>query len=173
MAAPDLADPNFYRSVVLVVQHDSEGAFGLVMNRPTRKTVREVWNQLGRGECSCDSPLFLGGPVTGPLIALHDDGSRAEAQVLPGVYVSASKEVIDSLIERPPGKMRVFTCYSGWGPNQLELELDEGAWIVVPATAELVFSDEDLWVKLSHDLGQRFLRSILRPERIPDDPSLN
>lgn len=174
MAAPDLLDPNFYRSVVLLVQHDEEGAFGLVLNKPTRKTVREVWEQLGREECAFDGLLYLGGPVTGPLMVLHDDESRGDAEVLPGVYVTASKEGIDSLVESPPARMRVFTCYSGWGAKQLESELDEGAWIVVPATVELVFlEDEDLWDRLGKEMSRDFLESVFPPDKLPEDPSLN
>lgn len=174
MAAPDLIDPNFYRTVVLLVQHDEGGAFGLVLNRPTRKTIREIWTELGRGECAYDGPLYLGGPVTGPLIALHDDRERADGEVLPGVYVTANKDVIDSLIADPPERMRVFSCYSGWAANQLESELAEGAWIVVPATSELIFlEEEDLWRRLSREMAERFLRSVLPPHRLPEDPTVN
>ncbi len=174
MAAPHLLDPNFYRTVVLLLQHNEDGAFGLVLNRPMSKTVREVWQQSGRGECAFDGPLYLGGPVTGPLIALHNDAECAEGEVIDGVYFAASPDVIDRLLNDPPEQLRVFTFYSGWAGGQLESELDEGAWITLPATPELIFcGEEDLWRRVGRLLQQRFFSAVLKPYQIPPDASLN
>src|SRR5688572_1282976 len=71
VASPHLSDPNFYKSVVLMVKHDEEGAFGLILNRPTTNTVREIWRAVTEQDLECEQPIYMGGPVSGPLVCLH------------------------------------------------------------------------------------------------------
>ena len=71
VASPHLGDGNFNRSVVLIIKHDDDGAFGLVLNRPTGNTVGDVWRMVTEQELDCDRPIYLGGPVQGPLVCLH------------------------------------------------------------------------------------------------------
>src|SRR2546429_9566394 len=92
IASPELGDPNFYKAVVLLIKHDDEGAFGLILNRPTDNTVAELWKMVGEEEVQCEQPIFLGGPGTGPLVALHRVKPAAEAEGMPGVYFSAPKD---------------------------------------------------------------------------------
>src|ERR1700712_1699875 len=92
IASPHLSDSNFYKAVVLMVRHDEEGALGLILNRPTENTIAEVWKLVSEDEIECPLPIFLGGPVAGPLVALHRLKSAAEAEVLPGIYFAAHKE---------------------------------------------------------------------------------
>src|SRR4051794_21518657 len=86
VASPHLGDPNFFRSVVLVIRHDEEGAFGVVLNRPLPSTVGEIWKALGASGIENEQPIYLGGPVTGPLLAVHGDVERSEGEVLDDVY---------------------------------------------------------------------------------------
>ena len=98
IASPKLADGNFYKSVVLMIKHDDEGAFGLILNRPTENSVREVWKMVAEVEIECSQPIFLGGPVSGPLVALHRVKSAAEMEVLPGLYFAAHKDQLQKVI---------------------------------------------------------------------------
>src|SRR6476660_5661696 len=100
IASPHLADTNFYKGVVLMIKHDDEGAFGLILNRPTQNTVAELWKMVGDEEIDCSDPIFLGWPVNGPLVAIHRLKSSAEAEVLPGIYFAAHKDELQKLIHQ-------------------------------------------------------------------------
>lgn len=81
IAIPELGDPNFYRSVVLVLMHGAEGATGVILNRPSSVTVASVWNQVSDVDCECEDLVQMGGPVEGPLMALHTSLAVAERQI--------------------------------------------------------------------------------------------
>src|SRR5687767_11112387 len=87
IASPKLVDPNFFHTVILLVQHNDEGALGLVLNRPLRTTVKEMWREVAEDEeCEVEGPLHQGGPCEGALMVVHADAAEAEAQVTDGVY---------------------------------------------------------------------------------------
>ena len=171
IAGGGLWDPNFRRTVVLVGEHDDEGAVGVVINRPSPVPVAEAVPPLeaiaGPGQ-----PIFVGGPVQPQavvVLAEFDDTERA------GRLVMGS---IGFLPERTDGetaagilRARVFAGYAGWGPGQLEHELEEGSWIVEPALPEDLFSAEPeaLWSAVLRRKGGEFTTLAL----MPLDPSLN
>ena len=103
VAAPELLDPNFRQTVVLIVEHGEQGTLGLVLTRPTDTTVKDLWEQIGTGDeqCTSDRPLYVGGPVEGPLMALHTHESLVDATVLPGVYFSVQKDNLTELVTKP------------------------------------------------------------------------
>jgi putative transcriptional regulator len=174
VASPHLLDPNFARAVVLLVQHNEEGALGMIVNRPVDKTVQDLWREIGGGPCQSAEPVYLGGPVPGPLMAVHRSESLAELEILPGVFFCASKPNLDALVERTGEPLKIFVGHSGWGPGQLDSELEQGAWLTTPATVELIFYDGgDLWNAVTRQIGRQMLREMLRPKEIPDDPSVN
>lgn len=144
VAAPNLCDRNFHHTVILLCSYDPDaGAVGLVVNRPTEVEVGKVLPMAnGRVE-----PLWIGGPVDEQsLWAVHrrpDLGSTGE-QLMDGVWFGAESEVIRRLLATngndPDGAVfRLFAGYSGWGAGQLEDELEQGAWSVVPAGPAAVF----------------------------------
>src|SRR5436190_3140807 len=135
IASPHLGDGNFNRSVVLMVKHDEEGAFGFVLNRPTGSTVAEIWKLIAEQPSDCEQPIYLGGPVQGPLMAVHALASAAETEILSGVYLSAHKDQLREVVAAEKAPFRLFSGYSGWGAGQLEGELEAGGWLVSPATA--------------------------------------
>ncbi len=147
IAVPDLIDPNFFRSAVLIFQHNEDGAAGLVLNRPLNMSISEVcpdWEHPAR-----DTPVYWGGPVTGPLMALHGSLSLGEISVIPGVFLSLQKSNLDRLVEQSTHPYRLYVGYSGWGAEQLESEMNAGGWLTWPASSEYVFSeDEQLWKSL-------------------------
>ena len=100
LASPQLLDPNFVRTVVLLVEHNDMGALGLVINRPTGKTVQELWKQVGESPCESQQPVHLGGPVSGPLMAIHTADGLAEMEIAEGVFFAAKKQNLDELVRR-------------------------------------------------------------------------
>lgn len=140
VASPRLLDPNFFRAVVFVLEHDEAGALGVVLDRPSTTGPDEElpdWVPL----LADPSVVFVGGPVQ-PQIAIGLAGG-VEGSPLPGVGI------VD--LGAPPGDVgapvRVYAGYAGWGPGQLEAELGESSWIVTEASASDVFTTEpeDLW----------------------------
>lgn len=144
VASADLTDPNFFQTVVLMVEHDEEGALGLVLNRTTAVTLKAAWAQWAAEPCGIDAPLMNGGPVTSPLAALHTDPALAEREVVPGVFFAREGDLLAALVAAHAEPLRVYAGCSGWGPGQLEAELEAGAWAVTPAEPEFIFGDEAL-----------------------------
>lgn len=166
VAAPALLDPNFRRTVVLVAEHSEAGAMGVVLNRPSETTVSEAIPELtllaGEGE-----PVFVGGPVAvHSLLALAEVEHPDDASAL---VVGAVAFVQDPAVAA--GRGRVFVGYAGWSPGQIEAELDEQSWIVVPAAPDDVFSDDpdELWSSVLRRQGG----ALALLSSIPPDPSQN
>jgi putative transcriptional regulator len=174
VASPHLLDPNFVRAVVLLVQHTEQGALGIVMNRPVNKTVQDLWREIGGGPCSSTQPVHLGGPVSGPLMAVHRHAALAELEILPGLYFCASKQNLDTLVEQSKEPFKIFVGHSGWGPGQLDNELSQGAWLTTPATLDLIFFDGgDLWHTVTRQIGRNLLQTMLHLKEFPPDPTVN
>lgn len=178
VASPHLQDSNFAKTVVLMLQHDKNGAFGIVLNRPSQKSVAEIWEMIGEENCEVDHLVYLGGPITGPLLALHTHDLFSEEKVISGVYFAAQKEYLSQIIASPNEKFKLFSGYSGWGAGQLENELKLGGWLTTRAKVEHVFAgeeldNEDLWRKVVNDIGNSMIVSALKIKHVPDDPSSN
>ena len=157
VARKSLKDDFFGRSVVLMLQHGPDGAFGLMLKSQDQN------DQL-------PFPIHIGGPCKfNGLILIHgqadwvEEAERESAQICPGVYLGNAESLGRLTDPESTGawQYRVFTGYSGWGPGQLERELAEGSWAIVPARADLIFDIplEELWIRLA-------------PSPIPQ-PSLN
>jgi putative transcriptional regulator len=163
----------FQRSVVLICQHDAEGAFGLVLNRATGNNVGEmIVADLPEPLKVC--PLYLGGPVQPSALSfLHSDAFIPDANVLPNLSLSHS---LDSLIElgdsfSPTQKIKLFAGYAGWSSGQLEDEMKRNAWLTHPGSLDLVFdtASDQLWQKILRTKGDKY-RLLAQ---MPEDPSLN
>jgi putative transcriptional regulator len=174
VASPHLPDPNFYRSVVLMVQHDEQGALGLILNRRTNTKVGELWESLSNEHCDCPHFVWSGGPVQGPLMALHTDAALSDSEVVPGVCFASREEFLRRIVREANRPFRVFLGYAGWAAGQLEGELEVGGWLTCAATADEVFADvEDLWRKVTAKIGEEILRPAVKTRHVPKDPSLN
>lgn len=171
IASPQLGDPNFLRSIVLIVQHDENGALGLILNRELEICIKDACEDVFDEYRNAKLPVSQGGPCNGPLMVLHDEESVAEMTVLPNVYFTTEKTKIEWLLKKHDGRMRFFAGYSGWGKQQLESEIKQGAWLLAPAHEVFVFNDGvDAWSKL---ITAATLGKWVDPTRIPDDPSVN
>ena len=171
VAGPSLVDPNFRRSVVLVGEHGDEGAMGVVLNRPSEATVVEAVPELAT-LVDGSEVVHVGGPVQPSAIVVladFEDPDRAGSLVLESVGFLPSEVDPDELGELR--RTRVFAGYAGWGPGQLDGELEEGSWIVEPALPEDVFtaSPDDLWSEVLRRKGGPY--SVLA--LMPPDPSAN
>jgi putative transcriptional regulator len=175
IAPPYLADPNFSHSVVLMIQHDEEGAFGVILNRPSGRTIRDVWSELRDTPCGCAQAVHVGGPVTGPLVALHTEPALGDIQVVDGVWCSMSAEKIEEIVRDDRRYVRFYAGYSGWGGGQLESELATGSWLTVPGDVDAVFHvpDEDLWTRATREASGTDMLDIRPEAEGRDDPSLN
>jgi len=141
---------------------------------PTENTIAEVWKMVEEEEVDCPQPIFLGGPVNGPLVALHRLKSAAEAEVLPGIYFAAHKDKLQKLVRQTTKPYRFFTGYAGWAGGQLEEELTAGGWLTSKASKKLIFhAADDLWEQVTRTIGEGILNKAIRPKHVPEDPSLN
>ena len=170
IAGPNLWDPNFRRTVLLVGHHDEDGAVGVILNRATDTTVAEAVPPL-RLLVPADDPVYLGGPV-------QPDAAVVVADFVdPAVADFLAFDTIGFLPpETDPGSRtrygaRVFAGYAGWGPGQLEAELEEDSWVVEPARSSDVFSivPGRLWEEILRRKGSSF--DLLR--LMPLDPTQN
>lgn len=174
VASPDLRDPNFHHTVVLLVQHNDDGALGLVLNRPLDVRLRQVWNRVNKKPCERDDRIFLGGPCEGALMALHEDPSLADLGAGDGLFFSTDKELLEQLASDVARRVKFFAGYAGWSGGQLEAELAERAWIPLPAKPDHVFEAEDeLWARAMRDVSGRKVLDILGIRDVPPDLRVN
>jgi putative transcriptional regulator len=163
----------FQRSVVLICQHDTEGAFGLVLNRPSESKVGQAL-VANLSEAVKEQQLFVGGPVQpGTLSFLHTDTFLLQASVIPNLNLGHSLDALMDLSESfsPTQKLKLFAGYAGWTAGQLDQEMARKDWLVHPASIDLVFHpDPDLlWKQILRQKG-----GILRLlAEAPDDLSWN
>jgi putative transcriptional regulator len=171
VAGPSLLDPNFRRTVVLVGEHTDEGALGVVLNRASEATVEDAVPELS-ALIDDEELVHVGGPVQpSAIVVVADfaDPEQAGALILDSVGFLPAEVEPDAIGELR--RARVFAGYAGWGPGQLDEELDEGSWIVAPALAEDVFTGdpEELWSEVLRRKGGPFEVLAL----MPPDPSAN
>lgn len=165
VAAPEMSDPRFYHAVILIVQHDRNGAFGLVVNKPVEKApIARLLADMGQKTDGIDGTIevFAGGPVEPELgFVLHSaEYRRPETLAIDkDVALTSSPGVLrDIAQQRGPKKYLFAFGYAGWGPGQLEGELKEHAWFTAPADPKLLFDDDRgrLWQD-ALDLRERAL----------------
>lgn len=174
IATPDLLDPNFAKTVVLMVQHNEQGALGLILNRPTQSTLHDIWKQISTDLCLRDNPIYLGGPVHGPLIAIHEQEELSEIEIVPGVHFCVQTEGLRTLADDPESRALFFVGHSGWAAGQLEMELEQGSWLTPAATADEIFSEsEGLWDEIIGRLTGGTILSSLKVRHVPRDPTMN
>jgi putative transcriptional regulator len=163
LAMPQLADPNFSRAVVLMIEHGDQGSFGLVINHPSPIKASELLDSLEmswRGEDS--AVVWAGGPVSPSTgWVLHEPVGVAEAgqagtiEITSTISLSTSPDRLRAIAQSPPRNVRLLLGYSGWGPGQLAQEMARGAWLHTAADPSLVFETpaDDMWSSAMRSLG--------------------
>ena len=159
IAVPQLNDPNFHHSVVLMIEHDQDGAMGVVINRPIDHRCAEVtgrFNVAWPGHPG--DQIRRGGPVSPETLwMVHDDGWSFEdtLKIGPGVAISRSSEALSRMCQGQEQRLVLLVGYAGWGAGQLEQEIVEGSWIVGAVHPEFAFeiSPERVWHEALAQLG--------------------
>ena len=163
LSMPQLVDPNFNRTVVLLCKHSEDGPFGLVVNRPLMTPGRVVVNLDPPVSTSRELEVWVGGPVepqrSWMLVgneSIHSAKGFGGMQIAEGLYLSTSPELLRRLLEaEPPPRTRLVVGYSGWGPGQLDAELQASAWLMSDVDAELIFNTppDQMWERAIRRLG--------------------
>ena len=144
LSMPQLLDPNFARTVVLLCEHAAEGAFGLVVNRPSDISAAEAVSLAPPIDEPNDLPLLIGGPVEphrGWILTAQAPADIEHRGLGAGLYLSASPVLLRrTLMAQPlPAQTVVLAGYAGWGPGQLDQELEQSSWLIMPVELDLIF----------------------------------
>lgn len=173
VSEPYLPDPYFRRTVVLLCEHNAEGSFGFVLNRPMDMTVNELMENMP----PIRAQVSIGGPVqSGNLYYLHTLGPHLEGsiEVVDGVFMGGDYEQLRSILTTDPKlakHVRFFVGYSGWTENQLDRELEDRSWLISRAARSRIMhtGKRDLWADTLRTMGREFAPLA----NFPEDPSLN
>jgi putative transcriptional regulator len=185
LAMPQVLDPFFHKSVVLLVHHEQSGGLGFIINRPTTASVTEVLGGLDLSwQGDAEELAYFGGPVEpllgtvlfavgeGGLPANEAEGQPTASEVLPGIAMTQHIGDLAGLAQEPPAALRLILGYAGWGDGQLEQEIIRNDWLTAPASRELLFAGnpDTIWTRAFASIG-------IDPDSLPtwtqrtDDPS--
>ncbi len=182
IASPYLSDANFFRSIVYVIRHDAEGAFGVVINRPSSQTVVDGFAQLLGRDPKRNDPIYVGGPVNGPLVALHrlagygdlvglsdSPGSNQSTKGATDIWITADEDHLRMLVDRPDVKAKFIARYSGWGPSQLDQEIEAGGWMIGACDESILFDPHDApWETVVKRLGNDIVATVISQKPVID-----
>ena len=169
LAMPQLIDPNFSRAVVLMIEHNDEGSFGLIINQPIELSATELLDSMGiTWNGQSDSSVWAGGPVS-PSSGwiLHEPvssiaasesatlGTTETIQISSELALSSSQTALQEIAKAPPPRTRLLLGYSGWGPGQLASEMARGSWLHADLKSELVFDTpaDEMWEEAVRSVG--------------------
>ena len=175
LASPAMMDPNFARTVILIVQHNDEGAFGLVLNRPMEMTIESAWDQFGEeAECAVSGPLFKGGPCEGMVMVLHGQADECRSRCCRRCFFPPARTRSNGWWRRGTSRSACLSATPGGRAGSLNGRWKKGPGCPLPASAEAVFADPDeMWEGLMAFIARMAKLSFVDPKIIPDDPSLN
>lgn len=165
VAMPQIVDPFFWHSVVLLIEYTEEGSLGIVVNRPTELKVADVLQELEiPWEGDPDEIVHLGGPVQPQLgsVLYRAAADESSAEIVEGLFVSQNIETLRRIATAIPFEAKLVLGYAGWSAGQLDEEIQRHDWLIAPVDVEQVFAPdpENVW--------ERVLRSIgIRPESLP------
>ena len=173
LSEPTLRDQFFSRSVVLLAEHNDNGSFGLIVNKPLYVNFNEIVKDFPPLDCK----LYIGGPVkTDSIFILHTLGNTIESslEIMDGLYWGGNIEQIKDLISKqliPQDAIRFFIGYAGWNSGQLQTELQENSWLIINSKLEQIMhhQPENLWSNMIKGLGKDYAIWA----NYPSDPILN
>jgi putative transcriptional regulator len=166
VASKQLRDPQFFETVVLLIEYDSQGAMGLVINRPTTVKLSKVLPEIEGLQKRSDT-IYLGGPVAKNQLMLlirTDSPPEGSRLVFKDIYISSSQTIIEKMIGNPdtPERFRVYAGYAGWAPGQLDREVSRGGWHILQADEESVFdkTPSEIWPDLIRRSSALWVRVV-------------
>ena len=196
VASPALFGTPFRKSVVLVVQNNDEGTFGVVLNRPANEQLQFAWQEL-TGSDAENPNLVHGGPIDGPVFALHQQSSLAEMEMPSGICITSESEKFQEIVQQSDeatdefalpfesssspmdtkeisGQYRIVFGIAGWQKGQLQREVHQGLWYQLDGEPERVFDDpEFMWEKSIRRYSRMMLCDVIGLTKIPINPLLN
>ena len=171
-ASPDLPDAHFAHTVVVLVTYSPDGAMGVIINRPTEIPAQDAIPDLKDAHGHL-SPLYFGGPVDPTRILFMTRGGNppeGSLKVMDHVFLSWSRNTLDESLKQDPsgGNIRMYAGYAGWGPGQLDAEINRGDWVLSDAEPETIFSDKPtkVWDEI-YDLINRIEVRARVPRPVP------
>lgn len=163
IAMPNMEDPFFQRSVTYICEHNQDGAMGLVINHPVDLNVGKVLEQLEivvpEQSVMFEQKVFAGGPLArdrGFVLHAPSEGWRSSAQISDDVMITTSKDILEAMgRNQAPADFLLTLGYAGWEPGQLEQELTDNSWLILPADPELLFHtpSDQVWQRATEKLG--------------------
>ena len=161
LAMPQVLDPFFLRSVVLLVQHGEEGSLGFIVNRPTEIDIQEILSSMEIDWKGASGEAFFGGPVQPQIgtVLCRNPGARLSeetaSEVLPGLWLTHQVGDLASLAKSPPEKFRLLLGYAGWGAGQLVAEVLRNDWLTAPVDLDLLFEPDidRVWTAALESVG--------------------
>ncbi len=164
VASPAMRNEMYSHSVCLLVHHGKEGSVGVFLNRSFSENPAELWKHLAGENATAGSHrrLHFGGPMSGPVIALHNQPDLAEYTTVDGVYLAAQLENLQQLVQsKDETEVRIIVGQATWKPGELDAELREGKWLPIPVSPQLVFaSDDEMWGRAMRQIANHFVASI-------------
>lgn len=162
IAMPSLEDPMFTKTVTYICEHNDEGAMGLIINLPINVTVNELLAEINADKAQqpkLDQKVLTGGPVSpnrGFVLHSPQGGWSSSLALSDEVMITTSKDILEALgTDKEPPQYMVTLGYAGWGPGQLEQELQANSWLTIPADNQILFETpiEERWKKATEKLG--------------------
>ncbi|HYE89054.1 MAG TPA: YqgE/AlgH family protein [Vicinamibacterales bacterium] len=159
VSMPQMLDPNFSKTVVLLAEYTAQGAFGLVLNRRMDEPARSIVTADEPLDIHPKMHLYTGGPVEATRAWILTSRAELDAEALEvatGVYLSASPTLVRKTLESAPdARVRMIVGYAGWGAGQLDVELAQGSWLMAPVQPDLIFetSSEEMWATAIRRMG--------------------
>lgn len=177
-SSPSYMDSDLDRSVCLIIEQTEDATIGVFLNRPMDVDPKPLWNLLmmdgGTLEAVRQGHFNFGGPNNGPILAIHSDSQHAEAGNELGVYLSAQTETLKKLVHGAPEHLRWFIGNASWEKGELEREIVDGRWVLVPTSPSIVFADENrMWSGAMEIYGNGLLKGIIGGRAFPVDPRSN
>lgn len=173
VATPKLDATRFERSVILLMQHDKRGTFGVAINKPATDQVRSAWEHLTGSDPAEDQMIVAGGPLKGPVIALHQVPDLCDVAMPGGIFVAAQIEKLNELA-RHEDPYRIVVGLAGWKNEQLKSELESGCWYMMQSDADTVFEDPEwMWDFCIDECGRHQIAELIGHNGFPDDPTMN
>lgn len=177
-AHSDIVDPLFRQGVCLIVEQTEEGTVGIMLNRPLAIDPAPLWKTLFESESPSEAVavghFHFGGPRNGPIVAIHSDSKFADGGNNQGVYVSAQASSLQKLATTAPEHLHWYIGQAVWGRSQLEQEIVDGKWYVVPAIPGIVFAEESrMWTQAIRFAANSLIASFPGVDHFPSRPWMN
>lgn len=173
VASPALKGTVFQKAVVFVLQNNADGIFGVVLNRPANEEIKVEWHKMVGSDFS-DRFIVQGGPIGGPVFAIHQEQQLAEMEIPGGIFVSAGSEKFQQLVENETASYRIVFGVAGWPLGQLQDEIEDGLWFTLDGDADQVFDDPTwMWERSLRRYGQQLICDMVGVKHLPASPLLN